>query len=107
MPLFRSMKSGDVMRIGDFRVKFRFCDGHGPARRAVVLIDYGDDGDVDMVEVSEDEWFDMVSREYVMFDQLSPEAIAVGINDRSKCSRVGAQLGFYGPREVKMHPEAF
>jgi hypothetical protein len=108
MVLFRSMKSGDVMRIGDVcRVKFKFCEGRGDDKRAILLVDYGDDGEVDEVEVSASEWFDLQSREYVMLDQLAPEVVACGIHDRNKCARVTAQIGFAGPRSVRMYPEAF
>lgn len=105
MALHRTMKSGDVMRIGQYRVKFRFGEGHPDARRAVMLVDYGDDEDLDLVEVSSEDWYDLNLREYVLFSDIGPGNLAFGVSD--KCGRISGDIGFIGPREVKMWPEAF
>jgi len=106
MPLHRTMRSGDVMRVGNARVKFRFGEGkRGREGRAIMLVDYGDDGEIDEIEVSVEDWFDLASREYVPRDAVQPEMVAFGVRD--KCFRISAVISFAAPAEVVIYPEAF
>jgi hypothetical protein len=93
------------MRVGAARVKFKYSDGYGDGRNAIMAIDYGDDGDVDFVEVNEVDWFSLVKREYVLRQDVEPDDVVFGVNQG--CRRTVTEIAFSAPKGVEMYPEAF